>query len=419
MENQAWSFNQPVLLNKTRRNSSVLVWTLVGTTVFATGWAFLAPLPETVAVQGKLQPSSPVRDIEAPLPGVVEAVLVAEGQSVKSGETLVRFDPREVRSKLEAATVNRDGLRNQLAINQVLLGEQPIDELTTNQLALLRSSRQRDRNNRTSDAESLEGTKVRLEGHRQTLQTAITIAERCRRLYKDGAASELQMLTAQRDVDQARNDVDTVEREVAQLEATGNGNQAGREADLRQAIEDILRRIADLDEEIAQHELDLSRINVTAPINGVVFNLGVSRGSLVERNETKPLLKLIPQNQLQAKVYIPNDAIGFIKPEQGADISLTSFNASDYGHLPATVKQVGSDALTPDEQGRVLGTSAEGLHFPAVLTLSRQTLQVGDRSIPLQAGMSLTADIHLRNRRFISAITDVLESSRSSLERLR
>ena len=419
MENQAWSFNQPVLLNKTRRNSSVLVWTLVGTTVFATGWAFLAPLPETVAVQGKLQPSSPVRDIEAPLPGVVEAVLVAEGQSVESGETLVRFDPREVRSKLEAATVNRDGLRNQLAINQVLLGEQPIDELTTNQLALLRSSRQRDRNNRTSDAESLEGTKVRLEGHRQTLQTAITIAERYRRLYKDGAASELQMLTAQRDVDQARNDVDTVEREVAQLEATGNGNQAGREADLRQAIEDILRRIADLDEEIAQHELDLSRINVTAPINGVVFNLGVSRGSLVERNETRPLLKLIPQNQLQAKVYIPNDAIGFIKPDQGADISLTSFNASDYGHLPATVKQVGSDALTPDEQGRVLGTSAEGLHFPAVLTLSRQTLQVGDRSIPLQAGMSLTADIHLRNRRFISAITDVLESSRSSLERLR
>ena len=419
MENQAWSFNQPVLLNKTRRNSSVLVWTLVGTTVFATGWAFLAPLPETVAVQGKLQPSSPVRDIEAPLPGVVEAVLVAEGQSVKSGETLVRFDPREVRSKLEAATVNRDGLRNQLAINQVLLGEQPIDELTTNQLALLRSSRQRDRNSRTSDAKSLEGTKVRLEGHRQTLQTAITIAERYRRLYKDGAASELQMLTAQRDVDQARNDVDTVEREVAQLEATGNGNQAGREADLRQAIEDILRRIADLDEEIAQHELDLSRINVTAPINGVVFNLGVSRGSLVERNETRPLLKLIPQNQLQAKVYIPNDAIGFIKPGQGADISLTSFNASDYGHLPATVKQVGSDALTPDEQGRVLGTSAEGLHFPAVLTLSRQTLQVGDRSIPLQAGMSLTADIHLRNRRFISAITDVLESSRSSLERLR
>mgnify|MGYP001268578278 FL=1 len=419
MNSEPWSFNQPVLLNKTRRNSSVLVWTLVGTTVFATGWAFLAPLPETVAVQGKLQPSSPVRDIEAPLPGVVDAVLVEEGQTVRSGETLLRFDAREGPSRLEAATINRDGLRNQLAINQVLLGEQPSDALTANQRALLRSSRQQDQDNRTSDAESLKRTKVRLEGYRQSLQTAITIAERYRQLFRDGAASELQMLSAQQDVDQARNDVSTVEREVAQLEATSSGNRAGREAELRQDIEDTLRRIADLDKEITQHELDLSRINVTAPIDGVVFDLSVSRGSLVERNEARPLLKLIPQNELQAKVYIPNDAIGFIQPEQRADISLTSFSASDYSYLPATVKRVGSDALTPDEQRRVLGTDAEGLHFPAVLTLSRQTLQVGERSIPLQAGMSLTADIHLRNRRFISAITDLLENNRRSLERLR
>ena len=419
MDNHVWSFNQPVLLNKTRLNSSILVWTLVGTTVFATGWAFLAPLPETVAVQGKLQPSSPVRDIEAPLPGVVEAVMIDEGQTVRSGETLLRFDPRDVRSRLDAATIKRDGLRNKLAINQVLLGEQPSDELTANQGALLASSRREDLDNRTSDAESLKRTKVRLEGHRQSLQTTTTIAERYRRLYRDGAASELQMLSAQQDVDEARNDVSTLEREVAQLEAKSSGNRAGREAELRQEIEDILRRIADLDKEITQHELDLSRINVTAPIDGVVFDLRVSRGSLVERNETRPLLKLIPQNQLQAKVYIPNDAIGFIQPKQRADISLTSFNASNYNYLPATVKRVGSDALTPDEQRRVLGTDAEGLHFPAVLTLSRQTLQVGQRAIPLQSGMSLTADIRLRNRRFISAITDIFDDKRRGLERLR
>ena len=139
----------------------------------------------------------------------------------------------------------------------------------------------------------------------------------------------------------------------------------------------------------------------------------------MERNEQRPLLQLIPQDKLNAKVYIPNDAIGFIQPEQRADISLTSFRASDYGYLPATVSSVGSDALTPDEQQRVLGTNAEGLHFPAVLTLSQQILRVGTREIPLQAGMSLTADIHLRNRRFISAITDMLDDKRRSLERLR
>lgn len=45
---EPWSFNQPVLLNKTRHASSVLVWTLVGATGLTTLWAFWAPLPETV-----------------------------------------------------------------------------------------------------------------------------------------------------------------------------------------------------------------------------------------------------------------------------------------------------------------------------------------------------------------------------------
>ena len=40
---QPWSFNQPVLLNKSRRNRSVLVWTIAGATAFAGAWAFLAP----------------------------------------------------------------------------------------------------------------------------------------------------------------------------------------------------------------------------------------------------------------------------------------------------------------------------------------------------------------------------------------
>ena len=48
-----------------------------------------------------------------------------------------------------------------------------------------------------------------------------------------------------------------------------------------------------------------------------------------------------------------------------------------------------------------------------------QTLNVGKRAIGLQAGMSLTANLHLRNRRFIAAITDVFDDKRRSLEQLR
>ena len=130
------------------------------------------------------------------------------------------------------------------------------------------------------------------------------------------------------------------------------------------------------------------------------------------------MLQIIPEDELQVKVFIPNEAIGFIHAGQRADISLTSFNASDFGYVAATVKQVGRDALTSKEQQRELGTDAQGLHFPATLTLKRQALQVGQRSIALQPGMSLTADLHLRTRRFISVITDLFDDKRRSLERL-
>lgn len=419
MASEPWSFNQPVLLNKTRHNSSVLVWTLVGTTLFATGWAFLAPLPETVAVQGKLQPASPVLNVEAPLPGVVEAVLVREGQTVQKGQQLMRFDSRDAKAKLDAASINREVLRNQVAINRVLIGEQPSSALTPNQEALLRSIRSQNNFSQRSDAERLEQARARLAGTRQSLKTAETIRERYERLLKDGATSELQVLSTQEKVDQLRSDLASIEREVAQLQALATSNASARDAGLRREIEDNLRKIADLDQQITQSRLDLTRITVSAPISGVVFDLRVSPGNLVERNENRPLLQLIPQDNLQAKVYIPNDAIGFIQAEQRADVSLTSFRASDYGFLPASVLRIGSDALPPDEQQRVLGTDSEGLYFPAILKLSQQSLKVGNREIPLQPGMSLTADIHLRNRRFISAITDMLDDKRRSLERLR
>ena len=229
----------------------------------------------------------------------------------------------------------------------------------------------------------------------------------------------MRTLEARTRRDTLRSDLDAELQTQARLESIAQLNRQ-RRAQRRREIEDSLQTLADLDREIRQAEVRLSEIDLRAPIDGLVFDLNVSPGSVVQTsNESKPLLKIIPQGTLQAKVYIPNSAIGFIKPGQRADISLNSFNASDYGYLPATVLRVGSDALTPEEQRTVLGTEVQGLFFPATLTLKQQSLQVGERSIRLQPGMSLTADLHLRTRRFIDSITDLLEDKRRSLERMR
>jgi len=415
-----WSFNQPVLLKKTHRNSSVLVWTLVGATSFASLWAFLAPLPETVAVQGKLQPSTGVQNIEAPLGGVVKQVLVQEGQSVDEGDLLIRFDARKANARLDSALSKRKGLENRLVINRALVEDISPTDLTVNQAALLKKRRQEFEQRNTANEEALARSQARLAGLRQSLETAETIADRYESLMELGAASELRVIEGRNKAETLRSQVEAEEREVKRLSSIRTADASTREAQRRREIEDSLRLIADLDKEIQQAEVVLSEIDITAPIAGLVFDLSVQRGSVIQPfTEKKPLLKLIPQDDLQAKVYIPNSAIGFIQPGQRADISLNSFNAGDYGYLPATVIRVGSDALTPEEQREVLGQDVKGLYFPAILQLSQQTLAIGSSEIKLQPGMSLTADLRLRTRRFISAITDLMEDKRRSLERMR
>lgn len=418
-DTSSWSFNQPVLLKKNRRTSSVLVWTLAGGTAFATGWAFLAPLPQTVAVQGKLQPASGVQAIEASVPGVVDDVAVVEGQRVARGDLLLRFDARDAETRLSSARRNRDRLQNQVTINRVVLGEQPESSLSANQKALLKSQRQDNDGHLEAESAAIRRSKVRIAGLRQSLSTAEMVADRYQALQREGASSELQVVAALAKVTEFRTSLDAEEEELIRLQSRRDADQGGREARLRKEIEANLNRIASLDTEIRKAEVLLSRISVQAPISGLVFDLNVSRGDVVPGGKgVKPMLQIIPEDDLQAKIYIPNEAIGFIRKGQRADISLAAFNASDYGYLPATVQRIGSDALTPKEQQRELGQDAKGLYFPATLKLESQALTVGQRSVPLQPGMSLTADLHLRTRRFISAITDMLDDKRRSLQRL-
>ena len=419
-DDTAWSFNQPVLLKKSRRTSSVLVWTMAGGTLFAIAWAFLAPLPQTVAVQGKLQSSSGAQSIDAPVPGVIEEVAVVEGQRVARGDRLLRFDARDAQARLNSAQRNRKRLQNQVTINYVVLGEEPASSLSNNQQSLLSSQRQTSNGSLAAEQAAIRRSQVRIAGLRQSLSTAEMVAERYKALQRDGASSELQVVSALAKVAELRTDLNAEEEDLIRLQSRREADQGKREESLRKEIEANLNQIAILDKEIRQAEVLLSRINIEAPIAGLVFELNVSRGDVVPKSSgNKPMLQLIPEDDLQAKVFIPNEAIGFIRTGQRADISLTSFNASDYGYLPATVKRVGSDALTSREQQRELGTDAQGLHFPATLELNSQSLKVGSRSIALQPGMSLTADLHIRTRRFISAVTDLFDDKRRSLERLR
>ena len=412
-----WSFQQPVLLNPSPRPRTVMVWVLVGGTALLLVWSLVAPLGQSLAVQGKLRPSRRVKVVEAPVAGVIAELLVKEGQPVQAGQLLLRFDLRQARSQLTAAEAVRSRLLSENRIYTAALEEHNTTGLTTNQQLQLQNQSAQLRSSRRVAAEELKQSQQRLEGLRQSWRTASDIARRYRNLSSAGAVSAVQELQTQETANQLRSQMLEEERAIDRLQANLQQVQAAPGAELRGRIEANLRQISDLDGQIRQARLQLQYGELRAALNGVVFDLKVSPRSVVESG-TK-LLALVPGGTLEARVLVPSKVIGFIQLGMKANLSLDTFPSNDYGRLPAVVRDIGSDALTPEEMRSALGAEATGLFYPVVLQLPRQYLQAGRREVPLKSGMTLTADIQLRQRPFISVLTSLFEDKLRSLERLR
>lgn len=417
-----WEFRETVLLRKSTLSSSLLIWTAVASTALVAVWAVTAPLTQSIAVQGKLEPGGRVRQVDAPLGGLVDAVLVREGQRVRQGQPLVRFDLRAPRNALASAESVRQRLSNENQVLRASLGEISAAGLSLNQQRQLGSQQLDLSSKRRAAQEERNKSTERLRGLEASLAIARDIAGRYRELVRSGAVSEVQLLDALNKQQQLESDLNAERREAARLEAVVRSTSTTPDVELRTRIEANLRQISELDRDIAQARLQIQYGLLTAPADGEVFDISVSAGSVVpptRQGDQKPVLRLVPTDSLQAKVYLPNNIIGFVRVGQQADISLDTFDASDYGRLRANVKRIGSDALNPEELVRALGADAKGLYFPATLRLQRQTLPAGRKAIPLQPGMTLTADIKLRERRYINILTSFFEDKVRNLERLR
>ena len=69
-----------------------VTWTLIGTTVFGVAWLALARTEEIVVAPGQLEPIGSVQDIQMPVGGVADQILVQEGDRVKAGQVLMKLD---------------------------------------------------------------------------------------------------------------------------------------------------------------------------------------------------------------------------------------------------------------------------------------------------------------------------------------
>ncbi len=169
-------------------------------------------------------------------------------------------------------------------------------------------------------------------------------------------------------------------------------------------------KVIDLRSQMKTNLVKLKYQEIVSPIDGIVFELNPKGPGYVAQT-SEPVLKIVPMENLHAKVEIDSRTIGFVKTGKSAEISIDSFPGSDFGIIKGKVTSISSDALEPKP------SEGKGYRFPAEISLENQYLKVkSGKKLPLQAGMSLTANIKLRKISYLKLLLNKFSDKANSLK---
>jgi HlyD family secretion protein len=335
-----------------------VTWSLILTAGFGLGWLALARTEEVIVVQGKLEPEGDVKEIQLPVGGVVKKILVEAGDRVDKGQVLIQLDQEVSTEQLRSLSTRIRQKEAQIVQTQQLTDQQ------------------------------IQTTKEQLELDRKILG-------KLESLQSLGATSEFQYLQQKTAVQKLLGDLSKIA------------------LDGRRQVLILEQELAQLRAESAQASVSLRYQSLRSPVAGTVFDLKPTTIGFVAQT-SQPVLKIVPLNRLEADVEVPSDKIGFVRVGMQADISIDSFPASDFGVLNGMVDSIGSDALPPDQQKQRTGYA-----FPVTIGLKEQSLKLANgRSLPLQVGMSLTANIKLRSVSYLQLLLNTFRSKADSLREL-
>ncbi|MBT9317579.1 HlyD family efflux transporter periplasmic adaptor subunit [Leptothoe spongobia] len=480
---QAQPFDQPVILRQSPLWSRAIVWAILGVTSVSLIWAFLAKVEETIPAQGKLEPVGVVQPVQTPSGGVIEKIHVKEGDLVKKGDVLITFNQEAAKVELESLLRIREQLTSQNEVYRAQGGngdaaapitsdlQQRLEEkrvledsnriyqaqidgntagLSAEATADVNSARGEAQERQTQNREQIKDLKGRLSQARAELRNAENdldtnqeILDRLVWLEKEGAVAELSKLQQEQEVSTRITRVSTLKDEISRLDAQINQAESeikraefefersrrdqirnnrerlsSIESDLGQTVLQNETQRQEIGSRIAQLQEQLNFRELTAPVSGSVFNLKANQPGYAA-NSTEPILEIVPQENLVARVFIPNKDIGFVQltddcraavqaeNQEGiaaecksVDVRIDAFTYSEYGDIDGHLVSIGSDALPPDE-------IFPFYRFPAEIQLQSQVLESRGETYTIRSGMSINANIKTEKRTVISFFTDL------------
>jgi adhesin transport system membrane fusion protein len=399
--------NAAVLMGASRSSHLILAATVLFLVV-ALLWAANATLDEVTRGEGKVIPSSKVQIVQNLEGGILEQILVREGELVERDQPLLQLDDtrfsstfRETRLKYLAllaksarlqAEANNQPLqipdsvwqeRGDLAGNEVALFESRAVELESN-LSILREQESQTGH----ELAELRSKKNKIARSYELVRQELVMSEP---LADEGAISEVEILRLKRSVNDLRGDLDASRLAIPRLQSAME-EMKDKIGDLeisfrtqaRGELNEVEAELSGVEETLRSQQDRVSRTLVRSPVRGEVKQLKVTTiGGVIQPG--MDLIEIVPiEGNLLVEAHVRPADIAFLRPNQDAQVKLTAYDYAIYGGLPAKLEHISADTITNED--------GDSFYLIRVRT-ERSHLGSDDNPLKIIPGMTAVVDI--------------------------
>jgi HlyD family secretion protein len=365
--------------NSLKRLQRLGFWSFLILAAVGGYWTFFAKLNGAVIAHATIVAESFTKKVQHRDGGIIQKILVRDGDRIESGTTLVELDPTETRAELgivdglyDEALIKRARLEAQRDGSRTMILPESIEQKASEPEIARNISGQDKLLVSTSDAvkakreqlesqiaqleEQITGLDAQLKAKKSQLKLIRDELVSLKKLQNQGLTATSRVLAVEREAASlagqegeliasrasAMGRIGEVKLEIIQIEEQ-NRNQALTE------LREVEQKITELRERRISAGARLQRMTIKAPITGTIYQMAVhTEGGVITPGET--LMLVVPEGDdlvLQAQVQ-PNDVDQVIQGQM-AQVRFPGFNARLTPEIGAEVVQVAADTTRVDQ----------------------------------------------------------------------
>ena len=254
----------------------------------------IGTIQKTLVFTGTLQAKKKA-EVRSKIPGIVESVLVDEGDTVSRGELLVELDSKDTKAQLDQAYAALEVAKSRVGIAKV--GFDVTYTTTGAQVDVARKS--------------VDAAKELVEQAKSTYNNAKADYDRMTILYQKGAISKqtLDAVTTQYQVAKSRLDAARIQEAQSVDNLKMAKANTGQSDVRREEVSGALAGVRQAEANVRYMEVMLDYTKITAPISGTVTQRNIEPGEIVSPSDKNPCLVIADNSTLYLEAEIPETSL--------------------------------------------------------------------------------------------------------------